>query len=121
MTTRTAIPTPPPATPVTTAPPPVSNAVAAVKVYGGGATAVCALDGVTVGFPARRFTAIMGPSGSGKSTLMHCLAGLDTAHLGCRSYLGDVELGALSDKRAHPAAAASASASCSRPSTCCRR
>ncbi len=97
MTTRTAIPTPPPATPVTTAPPPVSNAVAAVKVYGGGATAVCALDGVTVGFPARRFTAIMGPSGSGKSTLMHCLAGLDTLTSG-EVYLGDVELGGLSDK-----------------------
>ena len=28
------------------------------------------------------FTAIMGPSGSGKSTLMHCLAGLDTPHVG---------------------------------------
>ena len=28
------------------------------------------------------FTAIMGPSGSGKSTLMHCVAGLDTPHVG---------------------------------------
>src|SRR5262245_57932725 len=49
-----------------------------VKVYGGGETAVRALDGVSVTFPAGRFTAIMGPSGSGKSTLMHCMAGLDT-------------------------------------------
>src|SRR5918995_119875 len=49
----------------------------AVKVYGLGGTEVRALDGVTVGLPAGRFTAIMGPSGSGKSTLMHCLAGLD--------------------------------------------
>ena len=53
-----------------------------VKVYGGGETAVSAVDGVTVGFPAARFTAIMGPSGSGKSTLMHCAAGLDTATSG---------------------------------------
>ena len=53
----------------------------ATKVYGEGDTAVVALDDVTVGFPAGRFTAIMGPSGSGKSTLMHCTAGLDDAHL----------------------------------------
>jgi putative ABC transport system ATP-binding protein len=45
--------------------------------YGEGEAAVDALDGVTVGFPARGFAAIMGPSGSGKSTLMHILAGLD--------------------------------------------
>src|SRR5262249_46373277 len=55
-----------------------SRAIGLVKVYGSGEEAVRALDNVTVGFPAQRFTAIMGPSGSGKSTLMHCLAGLDT-------------------------------------------
>jgi putative ABC transport system ATP-binding protein len=58
---------------------------------------VKALAGVDVAFPAGRFTAIMGPSGSGKSTLMHCVAGLDTLTSG-RVYLGDVELGGLSDK-----------------------
>ncbi|MFF8319439.1 ABC transporter ATP-binding protein [Streptomyces bobili] len=70
----------------------------AVKVYGAGDTAVRALDGVTVAFPAGRFTAIMGPSGSGKSTLMHCAAGLDTLTSGA-AYIRDTELGALDDRR----------------------
>ncbi|MFJ4828371.1 ABC transporter ATP-binding protein [Streptomyces sp. NPDC088747] len=70
----------------------------AVKVYGVGDTAVRALDGVSVGFPAGRFTAIMGPSGSGKSTLMHCAAGLDTLTAGA-AFIGDTELGTLDDRR----------------------
>jgi putative ABC transport system ATP-binding protein len=45
--------------------------------YGEGDAAVDALRGVSIDFPAGRFTAVMGPSGSGKSTLMHVLAGLD--------------------------------------------
>jgi hypothetical protein len=40
------------------------RAVGLVKVYGAGAAAVTALDRVTVGFEAGRFTAMMGPSGS---------------------------------------------------------
>ncbi|HKS98670.1 MAG TPA: ABC transporter ATP-binding protein [Rugosimonospora sp.] len=68
-----------------------------VKVYGGGETAVRALDGVSVDFAAGRFTAIMGPSGSGKSTLMHCAAGLDTPS-GGSVRLGGTELTRLSDK-----------------------
>ncbi|GAA5055522.1 ABC transporter ATP-binding protein [Thermocatellispora tengchongensis] len=47
------------------------------KVYGSGARAVTALDGVTTDFAPGTFTAVMGPSGSGKSTLLHCAAGLD--------------------------------------------
>jgi putative ABC transport system ATP-binding protein len=73
------------------------RAEAAAKVYGKGATAVRALDGVSLALPAGRFTAIMGPSGSGKSTLMHCLAGLDTLTSG-RAFIGEVDLGRLSDK-----------------------
>jgi putative ABC transport system ATP-binding protein len=62
-----------------------------VKVYGRGAAAVRALDGVSMAVPAGRFTAIMGASGSGKSTLMHLMAGLDTATSGS-VLLGGTEL-----------------------------
>jgi putative ABC transport system ATP-binding protein len=65
--------------------------------YGGGEAAVDALAGVTVDFPAGRFTAIMGPSGSGKSTLMHILAGLDRPTSGTVSIAG-VQLTDLSDR-----------------------
>jgi putative ABC transport system ATP-binding protein len=72
-------------------------AVDVVKVYGEGATAVRALDGVSMDLPAGLVTAIMGPSGSGKSTLMHCLAGLDTVTSG-RVFVGSTEIGSLDDK-----------------------
>ena len=82
----------------TLAPPAIAaRADNAVKIYGSGETAVHALDGVTVDFPAGAFTAIMGPSGSGKSTLLHCLAGLDTLTAGA-VFLGDDEISRLSDK-----------------------
>jgi putative ABC transport system ATP-binding protein len=74
------------------------SAVDVSRVYGEGEATVRALDGVTVGFPARRFTAIMGPSGSGKSTLMHILAGLDRPTTGS-VILDGVELAGLDDKR----------------------
>ncbi|MEA2497443.1 MAG: putative transport system ATP-binding protein [Thermoleophilaceae bacterium] len=58
-----------------------SNAIVSAsevaRRFGQGDTAVDALRGVSLEFPAGAFTAIMGPSGSGKSTLMHILAGLD--------------------------------------------
>ena len=73
-----------------------ARALSATKVYGAGDTSVRALHDVTVEFPERQFTAIMGPSGSGKSTLMHCLAGLDKLTSG-QIFLGDAELGSLSD------------------------
>ncbi len=77
--------------------PTAARAEHAVKVYGKGATAVRALDDVTVGFERGRFTAIMGPSGSGKSTLLHCLAGLDSLTSG-HVFIEDTDLTTLNDK-----------------------
>lgn len=82
----------------TTAPRMAARVVDAVKVYGAGDTAVRALDGVSIGFPAGRFTAIMGPSGSGKSTLMHCAVGLDMLTSGS-AFIGDTDLSRLDDRR----------------------
>src|SRR3954465_9023279 len=76
----------------------IVSAVDLHRRYGEGDAAVDALDGVTVGFPEGRFTAIMGPSGSGKSTLMHILAGLDRPTAGS-VVVEDVELGSLDDKK----------------------
>ena len=74
-----------------------ARAVDLRKVYGQGDAAVAALGGVSVGFTAGEFTAIMGPSGSGKSTLLHCMAGLDTPTSGS-VLIGDVDLTTLSEK-----------------------
>ena len=71
-----------------------ARAVDARKTYGEGDAAVHALAGVTVTFPTRHFTAIMGPSGSGKSTLMQCVAGLDRLTSGA-TYIGETELSVL--------------------------
>ncbi len=68
-----------------------------MKVFGEGATAVTALNHLSVEFPGGEFTAIMGPSGSGKSTLLHCMAGLDRPTSG-RVFVGDAELTALDEK-----------------------
>jgi putative ABC transport system ATP-binding protein len=65
------------------------------KVYAGG---VEALGGVSIGFGAGSFTAVMGPSGSGKSTFLHCAAGLDRPTSGSVTLAGD-ELTGLSEKK----------------------
>jgi putative ABC transport system ATP-binding protein len=74
----------------------IVSAVDVHRVFGEGDNAVRALDGVTVGFPEGKFTAVMGPSGSGKSTLMHCLAGLDRPTSGS-VVIDGVELSELDD------------------------
>ena len=93
-----------------------ARAVDAVKSYGTGEAMVNALDGVTVSFPAHRFTAIMGPSGSGKSTLMQCVAGLDRLTSG-EAFIGDTELSTLIEDRADAAATGPAWASSSSSTT----
>jgi putative ABC transport system ATP-binding protein len=76
---------------------PLVSATDLTRVYGEGEASVRALDGISVSFPAGRFTAIMGPSGSGKSTLMHILAGLDRPTSGSVT-LDGLALEGLSDK-----------------------
>jgi putative ABC transport system ATP-binding protein len=76
---------------------PAARARDAVKVYGKGATAVRALDGVSVDFAAGSFTAVMGPSGSGKSTLLYAVAGLDSLTSG-HVFIGDTDLTRLGDR-----------------------
>ena len=73
-----------------------ARAIAAVKVFGEGSTAVRALDGINLALPRGEFTAIMGASGSGKSTLLHCMAGLDTLTSG-QALIGDTDLSTLDD------------------------
>ena len=101
MTTAREIDTPVSVTPTANATGAVeaaATAVAATKVYAGGAAQVVALDDVDIVIERGRFTAVMGPSGSGKSTLMHCLAGLDTLTSG-RVLLGELDLSSLSDQQ----------------------
>ena len=68
------------------------------KRYGSGASAVTALDAVTIRFPVGMFTAVMGPSGSGKTTLLQCAAGIDRPTSG-RVWIGGTDLTGLSEKQ----------------------
>jgi putative ABC transport system ATP-binding protein len=66
------------------------------KVHGTGASAVTALDGVSLSVPPGMFLAVMGPSGSGKSTLLNCAAGLEIPTAGTVT-VGEIDLAALDD------------------------
>ncbi|GIE43799.1 ABC transporter ATP-binding protein [Actinoplanes lobatus] len=71
------------------------------KVHRRGTQEVRALNGVSIGFPAGTFTAIMGPSGSGKSTLLQCAAGLAEPTAG-RILVSGEDIGRM-DERARTA------------------
>ncbi len=47
------------------------------RVYGRGASATRALDGVSLSLEEGEFVGVMGPSGSGKTTLLNCVATID--------------------------------------------
>ena len=68
---------------------------------------------------AGEFVAMLGESGVGKSTLLNCIAGLDSADAGTVR-LGGTDVRGAGRRRARALRARSTSASCSRPSMCCR-
>jgi putative ABC transport system ATP-binding protein len=79
-------------------PPPLIEFRAVSKIYGAGAAAVHALDGVDLRIADGEFVAIMGPSGSGKSTAMNIIGCLDTPTSGDYLLQG-VEVGRLERNR----------------------
>ncbi|MEO3845810.1 ABC transporter ATP-binding protein [Streptomyces sp. B22F1] len=66
------------------------------RTYGGGATAVHALRGVSLRVPRGELVALKGRSGSGKTTLLNLVAGLDVADTG-RIELDGVALSGLGE------------------------
>jgi spermidine/putrescine transport system ATP-binding protein len=58
------------------------EARAATKVFGAGADAVTALDGVSVTIEANEFFTLLGPSGCGKTTLLRLVAGFEQPSAG---------------------------------------
>lgn len=55
------------------------------------------LYNVSVGFPARAMTTVVGPSGAGKTTLLHCAAGVARPNSG-HVFLGGTDLGECDDR-----------------------
>ncbi len=75
---------------------PIIRAENLTKIYGGGETAVCALDSLTVEVQTGEFVAVMGPSGCGKSTLLNMLGALDQPTEG-RVWVAGEDLSKLKD------------------------
>jgi putative ABC transport system ATP-binding protein len=69
-----------------------------VRVYGHGAAAVTALDGVDLAITQGEFVAVVGPSGSGKSTFLNIIGCLDTPSSGRYRFKG-IDTGALDATR----------------------
>lgn len=67
------------------------------KSYIEGARARVVLDGVTAGFGAGEFVAVVGRSGSGKSTLLNLIAGIDTPS-GGSIWIADTCVTCLNDR-----------------------
>ncbi len=61
---------------------PAVEARHAVRIYGAGETAVCALDDVSVAVRRGEFFTLLGPSGCGKTTLLRCIAGFEAPSAG---------------------------------------
>ncbi len=58
------------------------------KVFGGGASAVTALEDVSFDVPQGSFVSLLGPSGCGKSTMMRLIAGLQQPSSGSIAVAG---------------------------------
>lgn len=83
-------------TSTTTTPQSATTAVAlsgVTKVYGRGANAVLALDGVSLDVAPGEFVCLVGASGCGKSTLLNLVAGLDRPSGGQITLDGDTNPG----------------------------
>ncbi len=75
----------------------ISEARAVERVFGRGAAAVRALQGVTIQVEKGRLLVLKGRSGSGKTTLLNLLGGLDRPTAGSVYFQGK-EIGQLSDR-----------------------
>ncbi|MGW0218043.1 ABC transporter ATP-binding protein [Micromonospora chokoriensis] len=85
-------------TSTTTTPQSATTAVAlsgVTKVYGRGANAVLALDGVSLDVAPGEFVCLVGASGCGKSTLLNLVAGLDRPSGGQIRLDGDINPGLM--------------------------